>query len=133
MLASPAAATSLYDTFLLGPLGALKSWTTVPRIEKSFVRCVVRDSAFSCGIAWDVLLRAKSDIGFNKFSLALPDRGWIGSYIGAGFEAEGGGVGSLAPVGRRPVCTGLFDRSAAVTNGIAFSEGCCGGCLVDTS
>jgi hypothetical protein len=73
-------------------------------------------------MAWDVLRRARSDIGFNKFNLVFPDRGWTDSYIEAWFEEDGGGVGSLAPVGRRPVGTDLLERSTGRTKCLAFSE-----------
>jgi hypothetical protein len=100
---------SPYDTFLRG-LGALKSWTTVPLIRKSRLSCClllldVKASGANGGIACEVRLRASSDIGLSRFSLAFPDLAGVGSNVET---LLGGGDGSLAPLGRLPVGTPLL-------------------------
>jgi hypothetical protein len=77
-----------------------------------------KDSDNNCGTACEVLLRARSDIGFNKFSRAFPDFDCGGSKFDICDGKEDGGVGSLAPVGLLPVCICLPWRSDAVTNAV---------------
>jgi hypothetical protein len=76
-------------------------------------------------IACEVLLRARSDIGFNRFNLVLLDRAGAGSNVEYVLVEAGGGLGNLAPLGFLPVNPILFWGSVFVTRLLVEFENIC--------